>query len=768
MLRENSVEEFRASVTTDSLESFLEKDAKSNAILRRGGFNNSPLEINAIIIKKNKILVFLNLLHNLGVLLLCKPGMKAHWRTLNLALFLIGLFLAGLVGTSTSMTFLWPAYVVLGFSGVFAVGFLFRNATFRLPKFSMIAVFALLVYVFLRAVNSPVIYFAREDVVLAVASFLAYAGFLITCDTINRRRAVVLTIAFLVVANVVFAVLQKTFGAGIWLLPGYERTSGTEVGGLFNQADHYASFLAATVPLWLGMAVFSRDSSLLRKVYGCLACISTAGMALAVSAVGWLVFSVGTGVFVLLSALLFWNRFKPSVRSKAKILALLITLFVTAGLFVFSGSLSRAMSRDLLTAEGDASLPLMWKTGIQQMMESPVAGTGSRSSYIYGRVFRPEALAAGAGEAEFIHNEFLQMLADYGIVGLLLVLFVLGLHMRSGLGFIFAYRNFSPKKGEIVQRSNHLALAVAAVSSILAILAAAMVDFSVHLPSFALLLAILLAVLAAPDPMALATAEKSNGSYFPGGGLLFATRAMAFSCGLLLMAFGMRYTRSEFHFEKARIAFEENQIDYKLMRHLRTARKLDPLNPFVLSLSAHAQVQAITPEMSAPARRQALEQAEEYFSRAQRFYPQDVFAAVGHSAVLDELGRGDDAARRIRNAREWAPLYGILMQAEGEHHLRKGEIAEAEVAFRDSLSAAAFPDQAGAIQGLKAIAEWKFIAAQNGIRWKPGQDLLDGGEQRSIPDASTSERIFAGQAEEEIAEPQEWDSAEDRKPGAAE
>jgi tetratricopeptide (TPR) repeat protein len=679
--------------------------------------------------------------------------MKAHWRSLVVAFFLVGFFLTCIVGTSTAMTFIWPAYLLMGISGLLMISFLFEKTTFALPRWTVVMVFALMSYVVLRSLDSPVAYFAREDVALAVACFLAYAGFLILCGNNQRRQAVRLTLAALVIANVVFALLQKAFGSGLWLIPGYERTSTTTVGGLFNQADHYAAFLGATVPLWLSFAIFGKNNRLMRSVWMAMACISGLGMMLAGSVVGWLSLATGISAFLFLTTFLLWNRFKPVVRSKATLLATCIALFAAGGMIAFSGPITKVLSRDLLTEDGSASLPLMWEAGVRQMLEAPMVGAGSRASYIYSRVFRPEELASGIGETEFVHNELLQVLGDYGIVGFFLVLVVLGMHLGLGYRFIKGYRDYRPAKGELLQKSEHLAFVLGAFSCLLAFLSAAMVDFTLHLPTFALVSAILLAVLAAPDPMSAVTRPGTWTSVFPGGNLVFATRTVSFACGIVMLIFGVIYSQSEYHYEKARIAFEENSQDFKLMRHLNAARSLDPVNPYAQSLSAHAQVAAIAPELSIPARRQALEQAETYFSRARKLYPQDVFAAIGHAAVLDELGRKGDAQTRLENARKWAPLYGNLMQAEAEHHLRHGRVAEAEKAFRESLSAGAFADREAAEEGLKTISEWKFIAMQNGIRWEPGEDSSDPVRERRIREAAIQERVLAGQA---APEPEEW------------
>lgn len=672
-----------------------------------------------------------------------------------MAIFFVGLFVAGVLGTSTSMTFIWPGYFVLGLAGVLLVGTLFRRVSFSLPRWTTIAVLLLTAYLLLRAAESPVAYFAREDAALVLACFLAYAGFLSFCDSSQRRQALVLLLGALVFANLLFATLQTIFGAQLWLIPGYQRTVSDRVGGLFNHPDHYAAFLAATVPLWLGLATFGRDSLLRRRCWLGFAAICSLATLLSGGWAGWLTWIAGTGTFLAVLAVAVWKRLKPSVRRRALVASTICILAGTVGLVAGSGHLSRQLGHGLFEKNGEASLPVVWTTGLRQVGESPWIGTGSRTSYIYGRTYRSEQLGAEVREPEFVHNEILQVLGDYGAVGLFLLLSVLVLHLGNGWRFVAAYRNFAPSPGEPVPRSDHLALVSGALGAVVAMGTVSLFDFAMHLPVFAILASTLLAVLAAPDPMATALASRETPTLFPGGGLLFATRSVAFGCGVVMVFFGFTFSRSEFHYEKARLAFESDSGDFRQFRHLQEARTLDPQNPFALSLSAHAQIAGITADMATPARRQALEKADHYFTLAQRLYPQDVFAAIGHAAVLDELGKKGRARHRLREAREWAPLYGNLMLAEAEHHLRHGEIRDAENSYHESLHAAAFRDAEAAVQGLETISEWKLIAAQNGIRWEEDDPDSPGPEQRrTLPEAKVEEREFAGEA---IPEPGEWE-----------
>ncbi len=677
--------------------------------------------------------------------------MKASWHVVIVAIFLAGFFLTGLIGTSTALTFIWPAYLLLGLASMLSIVGLFKNVSFRMPVATTVTIFGLTAYLMIRAAESPVAYFAREDAALVVAGFMVYAGFLMLCSNGQLRRGLVLTLVGLVVVNFVLAMAQKFINPGLWIIPGYERTHTDGVGGLFNQPDHFASFLAATTPIWFGFAAFSRHEGSKRGAWLALGVLCAGIVCFSGSTVGKLALGAGMIAFAALFLTVLWKRLKPEVRRKGLLTMGFVSVFAAFGLYLSAGPIAKGLGSGLFTRSGESSLPLVWEAGMKQALESPWLGTGSRSSYIYGRAFRSEGLDSKTGEPEFAHNEFLQVLADYGIIGLALMLAVVLVHFGNGLKFVRAYSEVKPPPGGLLPRSHHLALTLGAMASVVSLSCLALFDFALHLPVFAMVGAVLLAVMAAPDPMS-AVLQSKKSSTLPGGSLVFATRSIAFGCGIAMVGMGILFTRAEYHYEMARLAFEEDSQDFKPFRHLQTARELDPMNPFAYSLSAHAQVAAITSNMSRPERRQALEKADSYFSQARQLYPQDVFAAVGHSAVLDELGKRALARERIKDAREWAPLYGNLMLAEAEHHLRYGEINEAELAFEDAMNAGAFRDYNAALQGLKTISEWKLIAEQDGVDWNdsPGTQLASSEGRRDLRDARIERRALAGEAEEEI------------------
>jgi O-antigen ligase/tetratricopeptide (TPR) repeat protein len=677
--------------------------------------------------------------------------MTFNWRFIVVVFFLIGFLLIGMIGTSTAMTFVWPAYACMGFAGLLSIGLLFKEVTFTLPRWSTIAMFALAAYLLVCASETTISYFAREDATLVLIAFLTYCLFLSLFSAIEWRRRLVQALALLVIVNLVFAALQAFVNPTLWLIPGYERTFSDRVGGLFNHPDHFAAFIAMLVPVWLGMSMYGRKGGMVRYVWMSLAAVSAFVVLATGSAVGILALSVGLGIGGLLSLLILFRKIKPHVRRSLLLgTATVFVVLSTVGLF-YSASIGGRIDYALLTKGDGASLPLIWKAGLKQVEVSPMLGTGSRTSQVYTRLFRDDSLHGA--EPEFIHNEYLQMLADYGIIGLLLLSVVLLCHGRSGLKFVKAYAAFGTSPGALLPKSDHLALVIGALSALGALGVVCLFDFEMHLPVFVVTASVLIAVLAVPDPMATAIKPAQESATIPGGSLMLVNRAAVFGAGIAMLLFGIVFSRSEYHYEMARLSFDSDRSGFQHMRHLQEARTIDPKNPYILTLSAHAQVAGITPEMPAPARTQALEKADLYFTKARDLYPEDIFAAIGHAAVLDELGHSDDAIEILREARAMAPVYGNLMLAEAEHYLRIGKIEEAEEAYTASLNANAFRDSGAAGEGLLTITGWKLIAEQNGIDWRSDilerrreAELAKAQDYRSMPAALIRERELASEA----------------------
>jgi len=690
--------------------------------------------------------------------------MKSVYRAAVSVLFLLGIFLVGVCGTSTSMAFVWPAYLVLGLAGLVSVGLLFFPVSFSPPRWTLLSVLALVAYFLVRAIDSPVAYFAREDVALIVAGFLAYAGFLSVCSTSGARRWLVGTVAALVSLNLLFALLQVLVSPSLWWVPGYERGNASGIGGLFFSEAHFGVFLGALVPLWLALLIFarpSRESRLRRRVWAVLALASTAAVLASGSANSILAMGVGLLAFSGLLLVLLWRRLRPGVRRFA-FGALVAAAVGAGGLFASSpGPVLRQLGPHLVAADGGAGLPSAWRAGWKQVAESPWTGSGSRSSYFDASVAPSGKLAPASGAPRFVHNGFLQVLADYGILGLALFAAVLALHAGRGLAFVRSYRRMPLPRGEVLPRSDHLALVLGALAALAALGSGASFDYLMHLPAFAVAAAILLAVLAVPDPMAEALKKDRAFELLPGGGLIFATRSVAFGFGFALAALGAVFFRSEYHFQAARVSYAENPRQFHRYRDLGLARRLDPMNPLAMSLSARVQTAGITPAMDAPVREEMLRRAHEFYVEARRLYPQDLLSAAAHAEVLDELGLRHEARRRLDEALERAPGHGVLRLALAEHHLRHGRVSEAEALYRDVLLANTLPPavEAKAETGLRTVAEWKLIASSRGMRWEEAISVA--AEERgaepgapgapAFPEARVDERAPAGRVVEGAA-----------------
>lgn len=683
--------------------------------------------------------------------------MMETWRRGVILVFLASVVLCGLFGTSSSMTFVWPAYALLGLAGALSVGLFFRRAFYSLPLWLAGSALAGLLLFLVLAWRSPVAYLARADLALGAAAFLVYGLFLALLTGAGSRRRFVEALALLALVNLVFAALQSTLHPTLWILPGYERTFADRIGGLFNHPDHFAAFLAMLTPLWAALALLGRSTLPVRLSFAALALASVSAALLSGSPAASLGLAAGAVAF----ASLLWLLLRPRLHPEAKRTVLRAVggaaLLVALGALALSGPIGRLLDRNLLTKANGLRLPLVWSSGWRQFADSPVLGTGSRSSEIHARLHRHEALAATA-QPEFLHNEYLQALADYGLVGFAVLLLLVGLHFAYGLRFVGAYAGVTTPPGTLFPRSDHLALVVGALGSLTALALLSGFDFILHLPVFPISAAALLATLAVPDPMAEALKPPPATRLLPVGGVLLAKRALVFTGGLSMMLLGVRFAQSEYHYEMAKLAFEVEPGGLRHRNPLREVRSLDARHPWALALSGHAEVASIHADMPEPERLQALQRAEGHFERARRLHPADPFAAIGHAAVLEELGRPREALARLRDARKAEPHHGRLILAEAEHHLRNGRVVEAEASFRAAVNARAYRDIAAAQRGLRTVTEWKLIAESRGIDWRVPPDplesepLLAGETDRRPPEARVAGVELAGRAEADAGE----------------
>ena len=634
-------------------------------------------------------------------------------------LFLAGLLLNGLLGFGTSLTFLWPGYLALGVAAIASAFLPARTGGSgegpRPVAWCLAAAFLLAAFVAVRARLSPVAYFAREDMSLLGAWFITYILAAVVLSHPRRKRWMAVALAGLAVINIGLAFWQFTRDPSLWIVPGYARTYLDRSGGVFNNPNHLAGFLAAVTPLFISLAALGRMSPHSRLLLAFLSVLSLITLSLTKSRGGILAMAAG---LLVVAIVLIWT-FRGVWRRKTAIAVagLVMGAVTVAGLGALHFDiLGKRFGASAFSTAAEANRPLLWASALEQNALSPLFGTGSRSFTYYSRKFRPPEMHVSVQEAGFAHNEYLQMAADYGWIGLALAMGFCLVHVWNGLRF-FRGQDPARESGAAASPSDRLAGTTGALAGLAALGVHASVDFLLHVPAIAATAAILLGFLANPgfpEPRREASARNSPQSRFA-----IAGRIAAVATGAALVYFGATFLRSEWHYERARLAYTGDQ-DISLFGHLRRSRELDPLNPFAHSLSGHAHLHALDPAMPPPVMNAYLQKALRHFESAVNLYPADVYAMIGLASCMDATGQHKEAEAVLSRAREWAPLYGNVMHAQATHFYRLGNLDQAEVFYHQAEASAAFRDWQSASRALDRIKRDRQKASR-----PPGQNIAD-------------------------------------------
>jgi O-antigen ligase len=352
------------------------------------------------------------------------------------------------------------------------------------------AVLAFALYAVARYLTADIEYVARFEMIQAV--LYAFLFFAIVNNLTSKESANIIVFALIILAAGISCYGAWQFMKHTNMVWDMRSPYPGRATGTYISPNNFACFLEMLLPLALAYLLTGRIRPMTRIFLGYAAVVMGTALAMTFSRGGWVAAAVG--VFALL-AVLICNR-KHWLPALVLMLALIGggTLFVTQYL---SGTISY-MER-VKGIEGNISgkngvdleyRAPMWQAAEQMWKENFWFGVGPGHYDYRFREYRAFDVQARPGHA---HNDYLNLLADWGTIGGIIV--AAGMLLFAA-GLIKTLPTVWPASNEFGRgMSNRFALFVGATAALLALAAHSVIDFNLHIPANALIGVALLALL---------------------------------------------------------------------------------------------------------------------------------------------------------------------------------------------------------------------------------------------------------------------------------
>ena len=595
-------------------------------------------------------------------------------KVLTIVFFLLGLLVVGTLATETRLLFFWPGCALLGVAALCMLASGGWRLSYTPSDICMGLALLFGLFMLLRGFTSPVMVYAREDVFILLGCAVVY---MISATAMSdaRLRIVVLWIfVLLTVGNLVVGFIHFSGRWNFHIVPTFMRSfgEGARIGGFYNNSNHLAAFLGMMTLLFTGIAVFGRLSVGSRLLLTFLSLASALGIALSVSRGALLGLCAGGLVLGLLSVVLLWKAYPHLF---FKLFAGVAVLGLMGGFMLFQVFAYQMHTRLMKSgtesfAEGDPR-PFIWMAALQQQ-GNPLWGAGSRVFYDGCIRFRTPDTPM-IQEALFVHNDWLQLLSEYGLIGVGLLCLVLLAHFLNGIKFIrwFITERF-PRTGALSSRN--LGFVAGAFAALVGTLVHAAVEFQFHVAATALTAAFLLGVLANPGIIAVTKRPKRIPGVRP---LLKLTLLGA---GVWMIYGTFVFGRAEYYLEMAERQKVEEDMGLSTIVSLSKAIEIDPQN--ARSWFERGQTRYRSAMMNPPAvAKSLLTRSVTDLEQARRLNPFSMYYALALMDAYDAVGRYDEALQCAKAGLLLAPLYATPRVALGQHYQRQGRFEEAEQAY---------------------------------------------------------------------------------------
>jgi O-antigen ligase len=343
-----------------------------------------------------------------------------------------------------------------------------------------------------------------------VLAFAGYAvGRYLTCDVeyvgrLELLRILVYTVLFFAVLNnlhrsestQIIAFTWFGLAVGISFYAGYQFFTGTDLvwnyhsgylgrgSGTYICPNHLAGFLEMLLPLAVAYLLVGRGKPLTKILIGYSALVMVVGLAVTASRGGW----VAAGLAVILLGILLLKQ-----RPFRLAAGLLLGALLVAGIMVGARTdfFQQRFSKAFVSGKVDLNTRQdMWRSAGQMWRDHPWFGVGPGHYDLRFPAYRPARVQL---QPDRVHNEYLNLLADWGVVGAVIVGASL---LCLGWGVVRIWPHV--QRGDRTFGSNQsdkFAFVLGATAGLFAMALHSLVDFNLHLPANAIIAVTLMALL---------------------------------------------------------------------------------------------------------------------------------------------------------------------------------------------------------------------------------------------------------------------------------
>lgn len=350
-----------------------------------------------------------------------------------------------------------------------------------LPPISW-AVVAFATCAVVRYLTCDIEYVGRKELLRILVYAVLFFAILNNLHRQEATQIISFTLIFLAMGISLYAIYQfLTHSNRVWHFP--VRFMG-RASGTYISPNHLAGFLEMVLPLALTYTLVGRVRPVVKIFLGYAALAIIGGIAVAGSRGSWVACCLA---LIALFAVLIFQR---AHRLRA---GLLLLVLIGGGAWAVSQTslFHSRVNQTIVGGRVDLDVRLvLWETALRMWRDHPWFGVGPGHYDHRYRAYRPSALQL---QPEFVHNDYLNVLADWGIVGAVILLLAL---VALGMGLVKVSRHVRRSENELSSnRSNKFAFVLGGTIALLALLIHATVDFNLQIPANAILAVSLVALL---------------------------------------------------------------------------------------------------------------------------------------------------------------------------------------------------------------------------------------------------------------------------------